>query len=229
MLRAVLYTFFFCLLGFSGSHAAVPDLQAVSALCLQMLDEENISGDDVFDLAGKTGLKYSEAPEWYFTIPSRHDIAAYAASPTIRTIESIISEEPYNCAPCLEKNCFYFTGPLSSSKKPLLRSKQGSPEVWTLTFLIDGSGHFYQGQTLLFPQRTLSRDELDTIIALLREHNKGLVYERQVKAGLHAVDIVLPGKPGFDGRAKRISYYTAAVAPEAWQLVIEYTSDTIER
>ncbi len=28
MLRAVLYTFFFCLLGFSGSHAAVPDLQA---------------------------------------------------------------------------------------------------------------------------------------------------------------------------------------------------------
>lgn len=203
-----------------------PELPALSRACLEMLEVEGEDADSAFARVKRAGFIYDAAPR-YFTITDRASQREYENSTTIKNIEEVVRSGLGGCGDiCLQKRWDYFTGPLSLKGQPLLMPPKGAPpEQWLLTFLIAGSGHFHQGQTLLFPQRLLTKTELNTVTRHLRKAYPGTVRTRTVTPKLEAVDIVFAKKPEAWGWPQRISYYYGEVAPQAYQLIIEYTFD----
>ena len=208
------------------NNASAVDLRTASAAGFALLREgtDEFAAFSIVENAGFVRDKSSR----YFTISSRDAAEEYKESLTVRNIERIIASGEQGCAVCLEPGWIYFTSPLALDEKALFPSPKGAaPENWTLAFLIAGSGHFHQRQTLLFPQRTLSRAELDTVTNFLRKNYSGTIRTRPITETLQAVDIIFKNPHSNDGWPARLSYYSGEVAPGKYQLVIEYTVDTL--
>lgn len=118
---------------------------------------------------------------------------------------------------------YYVRGPVAYGDEPLLRNGEGECETWVATFLIDGSGKFHQGWTLLYPQRLVGQKELERLINSIDESFVGRRRPAESNPAFQGADIAL-GMLFAHGEEYEatISYRTAEIEPGRYQFCLMF-------
>ena len=111
--------------------------------------------------------------------------------------------------------------PVSVEEAPVeVSGETSSAGRWVAANRIGGSGHFYQGMTLLFPEGTLSTKEMVSLLSWVSNVSVHLPLHETTDR-LMAVDAVIRAPYGWRWR---VSCYYLPVAKNQYRTVIVFTS-----
>lgn len=115
---------------------------------------------------------------------------------------------------------YCYTGKVSLNGKPLpaLQGKGGAGK-WRAAVLIGGSGKFYQGKSLFFPEGTLTTEELNAFLRQLRKRLPG-AQNREPGDGMRVLEAVSQHNYMNTTEELRIVCYMKEVGPDSHEIVL---------